>query len=212
MTTHFLKDQELALLPEKAILWKNRNTLLIADTHFGKITHFRKSGIAMPAKAAQSNLARFQSILVKYQPAEVIFMGDLFHSEMNTEWLHFKELIKKFSGVVFHLVLGNHDIFHDLSYQHFEVHREPWQCGPFLLSHEPMEDYCGPLYNLAGHLHPGVRMSGPGRQSMRFPCYYFGEHSGLLPAFGEFTGLYLISPKKQDEVFIIADKSVIKAA
>ena len=43
-------------------------------------------------------------------------------------------------------------------------------------------------YVLAGHLHPGVRLHGPGRQSVRLPCFAFGRNAALLPAFSEFTG------------------------
>ena len=41
---------ELELLPQKAI--KIEEDLLIADVHLGKIRHFRKVGIALPANAA----------------------------------------------------------------------------------------------------------------------------------------------------------------
>ena len=33
------------------MIWENTNTLLVADIHLGKITHFRKAGIAVPAAA-----------------------------------------------------------------------------------------------------------------------------------------------------------------
>ena len=34
-----------------AIYWKEKNTLLLADLHLGKVGHFRKSGIPVPRKA-----------------------------------------------------------------------------------------------------------------------------------------------------------------
>lgn len=212
MTSHFLRGEELVLLPEKAMYWKSRSCLILADTHFGKITHFRKAGIAIPPQAAISNLRRFEGLLERHQPEEVIFMGDLFHSEMNSEWLHLKALLKKYAHITFHLVMGNHDIFDRESYRPFQLHIEPWAYGPFLMSHEPIEEYDGQLYNLAGHIHPGVRMRGPGAQSMRFPCFYFGRNAAILPAFGEFTGLHTLSPKREDEVYIVTADAVIKAA
>ena len=204
--------QDFKLLPEKAIFWEQQKTLLIADTHFGKVTHFRKSGIAIPEGAAFKNLSRLQELITKQSPEKVIFLGDLFHSELNTEWLAFKEVIRKFPEVNFQLITGNHDILHEQSYtnSHFTIFSEPLEMGPFLLSHEPMEHR--ELYNLCGHIHPGVRMVGGGRQSLRLPCFYFGEKGGILPAFGEFTGLYLLQPKKDDSIFIIVENQVIKAA
>ena len=45
---------------------------------------------------------------------------------------------------------------------------------------------------LAGHLHPARRLHGPGRDSVRLPCFVHEEGQGrgqaVLPAFGEFTG------------------------
>ena len=39
--------QDLVLLPQKAIYWKQEKTLIAADVHMGKVGHFRKAGIAV---------------------------------------------------------------------------------------------------------------------------------------------------------------------
>lgn len=202
-------DQDFLLIPEKAIFWKQEDALLIADLHFGKITHFRKAGVAIPDGAALKNFNRLQSLLNVYPSTKVIFLGDLFHSELNSEWLAFKNLIKSNTTVSFHLITGNHDILHNTSYSNIDlnVHKDTLKLGPIILSHEPMED--ASLYNLCGHLHPGVRIAGIAKQSMRLPCFYFGKKGGVLPAFGEFTGLHIIHPKKGDQVFMIAGDQVI---
>lgn len=206
-----LCNEVLQLLPEKAIYWPAQKALLIADPHFGKITHFRKAGLNVPQQAAYRNFARLDELLKKYQPEHVYFLGDLFHSSMNSEWLIFKELLQRFPQTELHLIMGNHDVLHEINYtnSHFKVHENTLELGPFLLSHEPLEEYQGPLYNLSGHLHPGVRLQGKARQRMRFPCFYFGEWCGVLPAFGEFTGLYIINPKKSDHIFINIGEEVI---
>ena len=66
------------------------------------------------------------------------------------------------------------------------------------------------LYNLAGHIHPAIKLKGKARQSLRVPCFYFGNENGILPAFGNFTGTASINIKKTDNVFVIAEKEVIK--
>jgi metallophosphoesterase superfamily enzyme len=48
-----------------------------------------------------------------------------------------------------------------------------------------------------------------GRQSLRFPCFYFNAQFAVLPAFSRFTGLALIEPKKQEDVFAIVNDQVI---
>ncbi len=40
-------DQDLILLPQKAIYWKQQKALIAADVDLGKVGHFRKAGIAV---------------------------------------------------------------------------------------------------------------------------------------------------------------------
>lgn len=209
MTEFELQGEKLELLPAKAIYWPAQKALLLADTHFGKVTHFRKAGIALPEKAAINNLQKFHRLVADVQPRRVLFLGDLFHSDLNTEWLHFKETIRSFPEILFELIAGNHDILHDISYQNlnFSVHKNGLALGPFFLSHEP-ETHA--LYNLCGHIHPGVRLTGIGRQSMRVPTFYFSQSQGILPAFGEFTGLHLLKAKKEDTIFIVSGQEVMR--
>jgi uncharacterized protein len=63
---------------------------------------------------------------------------------------------------------------------------------------------------LSGHIHPAVRMNGPAKQSMILPCYCFQKTHGILPAFGNFTGLSKINPGKNDDIFVVLENSVIK--
>ena len=64
-------------------------------------------------------------------------------------------------------------------------------------------------YNLAGHVHPGVRLRGGPAQSVRLPCFYFNGHQGILPAFGNFTGNYKLKPKSGDKIIAIADQQLV---
>ncbi len=65
---------------------------------------------------------------------------------------------------------------------------------------------------LAGHLHPAVSLSGPGRQRERLPCFLFGERVGILPAFGDFTGGAAVRPRPGDRVFAVAEDEVVPIA
>ena len=66
-------------------------------------------------------------------------------------------------------------------------------------------------YNLAGHVHPSIKLRGKARQSLRLPCFYFSDQNGLLPAFGKFTGTAIIRPKKTDQIFAPVSDSEIMA-
>ncbi|PWL28605.1 ligase-associated DNA damage response endonuclease PdeM [uncultured Roseivirga sp.] len=208
MSTHQLLGQTLHLLPEKGIFWEEKNYLILADLHLGKAGHFRKSGIPISDLIHSKDILILDKLIAKFKPQQVIFLGDLFHSDHNQGWEVFKRWIKFKAPLPFKLVLGNHDVLDESSYRisNLEV-MEKLSLHPFDLTHIPEETE---LYNLAGHIHPAVRLTGKGRQSLRLPCFYFGKKNGLLPAFGNFTGIAKINIDKTDAVFAIADNKVVR--
>lgn len=209
-----LQEQQLLLHPDKALIWEAKGILLISDLHLGKINHFRRSGIAVPHSPNDQNIERLIVLLQQVKPERVLFMGDLFHSHYNPEWEVFGQVLKYFPSVSFELIMGNHDIMSDYQYLKHQllIHKEPLIIDSFILSHEPMEEIPGNHYNIAGHVHPGVLLKGKGRQGVRLPCFYFGNERALLPAFGEFTGLHIIKPKVDDQVFVIADGKILNVS
>jgi len=206
-----LLNEKVELLPQKAIWFKARKLLLIADLHFGKINHFRKSGIPVPARANDKNTELLINLLNHTRPERIIFLGDLFHSHYNEEWEVVGQIRKHFSACSFELVLGNHDILSELQYQRHSmiVYPSELKIGDFVFTHEPMDIVAEDSYNLSGHLHPGVQLRGTGKQSITLPCFYFGKFQGILPAFGSFTGLARVTPKKEERIFVIAEDKII---
>lgn len=206
---HSLLDHEFLLLPEKAMLWKETNTLLVSDLHMGKGGHFRKNGVALPVEVNMQNLWTLSGLLMDHKPDRLLLLGDLFHSRINKEWDQFVDMLDQFPAIEKVLVRGNHDVipeyhFEDANIKLVEELRE----GPFIFSHEPLEEWEG--YNLCGHIHPAVVLRGGGRQRLRVPCFYFGENQGIMPSFGYFTGSHTIKPKKSDKVYVSADGSVLR--
>ena len=207
--TFTLLDQTFLLLPQKAIFWQQTNTLLIADIHFGKVNHFRKEGIAVPQEATASDYAVLEEIVNQYPVKEVIFLGDLFHSTANQACDDFIQWLSRFRHVRFSLIKGNHDILPDSFYKtaQLTVYSGTFVKTPFILSHIPLAEKTD-YYNLAGHVHPAIKLFGRGKQVISLPCYYFGEANGILPAFGSFTGKAIISPQPGSRVFAIAGNAV----
>ena len=203
-------DELFDLYPEKAIFWKSRGTLLLSDLHLGKINHFRRAGIPVPAKANDHNLELFIDLIYSCKPERIICLGDLFHSHYNAEWEVFGEVINHFSSIRFDLVMGNHDIMGKYQYERkgIVIH-DTLRMGNFPLSHHPLETVPEGVYNLAGHIHPGVFLRGKGRQALTLPCFYFGGNQAYLPAFGKFTGLARIMPGKADRVYVVAENKVM---
>jgi metallophosphoesterase superfamily enzyme len=62
----------------------------------------------------------------------------------------------------------------------------PCADAPVLACHHP-QAVAGHTV-IAGHMHPTLRLRGPGRDTMRTPCFGWGEGQLVLPAFGAFTG------------------------
>ncbi|MCB9080970.1 MAG: ligase-associated DNA damage response endonuclease PdeM [Lewinellaceae bacterium] len=206
-----IAGEDLLLHPLRALYWPREQTLMLADLHLGKVAHFRQRGMPVPSDAGESNWEKLIFLLLEMQPRRVILLGDLFHSVYNDEWESFAALRQQFADREFMLVPGNHDILHENYYHAAKLTLVPegWQEGPFLLSHHPWEVIPEGAYNLAGHLHPGVRLRGGGRQSLRLPCFWFGRQQGILPAFGAFTGYSQVQPSEEDQVFVIANDQVI---
>ncbi len=205
-----IRGEDLQLLPERAVFWHGEQALLIADLHIGKVGHFRKNGIAVPGKAESNNLWRLANMLMDYKPETVYFLGDLFHSHLNASWEKFVDFLMGFPNIKWILVRGNHDIIGESKFKAAKIDVvERLEKGPFLFTHDREKT---DLYNIHGHIHPGVAMRGMGRQHISLPCFFFGEAFGILPSFGDFTGLYKIKAKKSDRVFVAADNLVIEVS
>ena len=184
--------------------------LLIADVHLGKVAHFRKHGAAIPPHLAYGNLERLTEVTNQFHPQTVCFLGDLFHSNLNTEWDDFASWVAYTASKVV-LVTGNHDIIPTYLYENLGVHLfDTWTLDPFILTHHPTK--AKSVFNFCGHIHPGVRLRGTGRQSLKLPCFFKTEHQMILPAFGNFTGKYLLTPSQNDAVYVIADGEVIQVS
>lgn len=202
--------EALHLYPQRAIGWPAQKAVMIADLHLGKVNHFRRSGIPVPSRANEKNIEMLIELINAARPERVICLGDLFHSHYNTEWEMFGEVVRHFTSITFELVIGNHDIMSDVQYERKGIHVcDRLALGPFVLTHHPLEAVGDDVYNLAGHIHPAIRLRGKGRQAETLPCFYFGQRQGFLPAFGMFTGVAHVHPKKQDRVYVIVDHQII---
>lgn len=200
------------LLPQKAIYWESEKTLIIADLHLGKASHFRKAGMAIPAQSCEADYRNLTSLLLDIQPVRLLILGDLFHSSYNNEWLQFAELIKAFSQISFELVIGNHDILAVDKYNSIglKLMGEIFVEQNIIFSHHPLDNLAENHINFCGHIHPGVLLIGLGKQKITMPCFYKNKSNFILPAFGALTGLKLMKKDKTTQIFGISGNKIFE--
>ncbi len=203
--------------PERCLFWEEENTLIVADLHLGKSGHFRKAGIAVPQGIYKADLQRLMAQLYLFKVDRLIIVGDLTHSTENKELDLFIRWRKDFSLLHIDLVTGNHDILQDSWYEEADIKRLEWKLviPPFIFLHDlkskkKLAVNEMDLYAFTGHLHPGISIKGSGKQSLRFPCFYFAKEYCVLPAFSRFTGTYIVDPEKDDTVFAIVEDRLVK--
>lgn len=206
-------EQDLVLLPQKAIYWKQQKALIAADVHMGKVGHFRKAGIAVPRNMEQSDLSTLSDLIFEHRPEKIIFLGDLFHSDMNADWEWFRLWRQQNKKLEIILIRGNHDIINDRHYHDLNIAlHDELQIGPFLMLHHPLTEaklQQAEVYAFCGHIHPGVTLTGRGRQSITIPCFAFGDQQAILPSFGRFTGRVAIRKQQTDRIFGVLQDKVI---
>jgi len=208
--------QRLWLSAYRCIYWEEEQALILSDLHFGKTGHFRKEGIAVPQQLYWEDLQRLFAATQHFKPKRLIVVGDFFHSHFNKELDLFSKWRSDLPHLQIDLVMGNHDILGKAWYasQDITLHRDALLLGPFHFMHAPPQEVneATLTYCFSGHIHPGIRIRGTGKQSLRFPCFYFTATHCILPAFGSFTGLKLVEANPGEKLFAIVAQEVIEMA
>lgn len=207
-----LGGEPLVLLPQRAAYLPVHRTLLVADAHIGKAVSFRRLGVPVPEATTGGTLARLDAAVQATGAEQVVFLGDLLHSA-RAHAPDTLDAVRRWrqSRAQLHLVLvrGNHDLHAGDPPADWGVSvvDEPWRLGGLALHHHPQPDDAA--YVLAGHVHPGVMLGGRAHDRLRLPCFHFGARVGVLPAFGEFTGLHVVRPAAGDRVFVVQGDRVM---
>jgi len=207
-----LAGTNLQLLPQRALFLPEHSLLVVGDLHLGKAMHFRKAGIMIPRASAVKDYETLHNLVLEYKPGAVYFLGDLFHSLHNSEWLQFEAFITAYPDIVFTLIRGNHDVLEETYYKQLKIRIIPQvlRLDNLIFSHEPLAEAPEGLINIAGHIHPGCMIRGLGRQSIKLPCFYLKGQTFLLPAFGQLTGLHILEQSTATTVFAVLPERVIR--
>lgn len=212
---HTIGTNDFILHHNRIVFWEQEKILILSDLHLGKTGHFRKNGIAIPLTVMKEDMQRLVDAIQFFKPVQLVIVGDMFHSVANKEHELFLKWRNDLAHIKILLVKGNHDIVPQQWYHNadIEVADKIFVKKEVAFVHQiehaaanDLQDY----FFFCGHVHPAVSIKGLGKQSLRFPCFYFTQKFAVLPAFGKFTGTYLVEPAKNEKAFAVVNSSVMQ--
>lgn len=207
-----VNNEQLTLMPERAVFWPARRTLFVADVHVGKAAAFRALSVAVPEGNLADDLARLSGAIERVNAERIVLLGDVLHAKHGRAD-HVMQQVAAWRATHSRrhilVVRGNHDLRAGDPPDDWHMHcvDAPAMLAPFVLCHEPCESDAG--FVLCGHVHPAIRLTGKGGMSMTLPCFAIGARRMMLPAFGSFTGNALVKPAKGECIAVIAEDEVI---
>ena len=201
-----IHNQTLIFDYRKLVFWVEESILILSDLHIGKVIHFNKNGISIPKDISFENLKILKSGIEDYQPKDVLFLGDLFHSSYNSEWDEWIDFFNN-SKIRFTLILGNHDQI-QFNIDNLNILNKLTK-EPFYFTHIPTSKSSN--FNISGHIHPAFIIRGKAKQTIKLPCYYLSHNQLILPSFGQFTGSHIIDFHSiKDEILVVSKNQIFK--
>jgi DNA ligase-associated metallophosphoesterase len=205
-----LAGDTVILLPQKALYWPRRKTLVIADIHFGKAAAFRAQGVPVPRGTTSENLGRLDELLARLEVESIVFLGDFLHARAAhaAATLAAMQAWRERQGALqLVLVRGNHDRHagDPAAALRITMVDEPYAVDGFSFCHHP--DIAAPGYVLAGHVHPVVVLSSR-LDSLRLPCFLVGPTRMILPSFGAFTGGHPVQALAGERVYASSGEAI----
>ncbi len=181
-----VNGERLVALGAGALLWPAQSTLIVADLHFEKGSHFAEKGVFLPPYDTRSTMKRLAKIMKDYRPETVISLGDAFHdggaeARMAGDDACVLEALVVSTKWIW--ILGNHD---PAPPRRFAGGVE--RCLRFrrlLFRHEP--ELTPETGEIAGHLHPVARVRAESRL-IRRRCFATDGERLVMPAFGAYAG------------------------
>lgn len=196
-----IQDQTFVFDKDRVIYWEEKSILFLSDLHIGKVAHFRSNGRPLPNGNLEEILSRFDDVLFRYNPKEVIILGDLFHYKKNVEVKKFSDWLRGKDQVI-KLVLGNHDKFSKKIYIELGIDLIGTNklVGDIELVHR-YEDKKTDNLSLSGHIHPEFKLDS----NDRLAAFVFKDRNITLPAFNKFTGTTRF---KYDDLILMSEEEI----
>ncbi|WP_435152864.1 metallophosphoesterase [Haladaptatus sp. DFWS20] len=174
---------EDAEFTDRAVFLPEANALVLADLHIGRDA---TSSVSLPLGERQDLTARFDALLDRFSPEEVVLAGDVLHAfdrlpDEATETFADLRTLAEDADADFIAVRGNHDTVLDRLVDPLDHHR--LNDGTLVCHGHEEPGSAAPRY-IVGHDHPAIEIEGKRR-----PCYLWGPDTFrgsdvlVLPAF-----------------------------
>jgi DNA ligase-associated metallophosphoesterase len=169
-----------------ALVWPDKELLIVADLHLEKGSYFANRGSAIPPYDSRSALERLAATIKRWSPRRVISLGDSFHDVHGSNRLPAddrQEVQRLTSERDWVWISGNHDPSPPSGLGGRSA--SEMVIGGIVFRHLPSRTI--DLPEIAGHLHPKASVKALGRRVSR-PCFVSDQRRVILPAFGTYTG------------------------
>jgi DNA ligase-associated metallophosphoesterase len=182
-----LGDAALQADVSGALFQPDSGTLIVADLHLEKGSHFARAGQFLPPYDTRTTLERLARVMRRFRPRHVVCLGDSFHDVQAGERLDAADrdaLRRLVCAQAWTWIVGNHDreipgglggaVAGTLDLD-----------GGLRLRHVP-----GPppaAGEICGHLHPKASVATRGG-TVTAPCFVTDGTRMVMPAFGAYAG------------------------
>ncbi|MEO1641826.1 MAG: ligase-associated DNA damage response endonuclease PdeM [Pseudomonadota bacterium] len=171
-------------LPEGALWWAERRTLIVSDLHLEKGSSFAARGQMLPPYDTSATLSIVERLISELSPDCVISLGDSFHdvkAERRMDEADAARVRALTAMTDWVWVEGNHDP--DPPAHLGGRAAKVLRLGDLVFRHEPT----GESGEIAGHLHPCARVASR-VWALRRRCFVTDGERLIMPALGAFTG------------------------
>lgn len=181
-----LADAALLADVSGALFHPQSATLVVADLHLEKGSHFARRGQFLPPYDTRATLERLARVVRRFRPRRVACLGDSFHDAQAGDRLDpadREQLQRMVAAQPWTWIAGNHDPEVPAGLGG-EVAAE-LALGPLRLRHLPS---AGAAHGeVCGHLHPKASVDTRGGR-ITAPCFVTDGIRMVMPAFGAYAG------------------------
>lgn len=183
--THLhVRGELLTPLPQGALWWGARRTLIVSDLHLEKGSSYAAAGQMLPPYDSAATLSVVEGLVADLLPDCVISLGDSFH-DRQAEFRMVGEDAARVRALTaatdWVWVEGNHDP--DPPAHLGGRAAKVLRLGDLVFRHEPTAE----IGEIAGHLHPAAKVAVRGK-ALRRRCFVSDGQRLVMPAMGAFTG------------------------